>query len=73
MNLDRYQVQNLWEQINRTNKKQIAVGVDRSENWTFFILPLFCLAFLENKKNGLYHFMLWRIRELLGRAGFEPA
>lgn len=32
MNLDRYQVQNLREQINRTNKKQIAVGMDRSEN-----------------------------------------
>lgn len=76
MNLGPYQGQNLWEQINRTNKKQIAVGMDRSENWTFFcILPYFCLAFLENKiqKNGLYRFMLWRISELLGRAGFEPA
>lgn len=54
MNLDRYQGQNLWEQINRTNKKQIAVGMDRSENWTFCILPYFCLAFMENKiqKNG---------------------
>lgn len=39
MNLDHYQGQNLWEQINRTNKKQIAVGMDISENWTFFILP----------------------------------
>lgn len=49
--------------------------MDRSENWTFCILPYFCLAFMENKiqKNGLYHFMLGRIRELLGRAGFEPA
>lgn len=28
MNLERYQGQNLWEQINRTNKKQIAVGMD---------------------------------------------
>ena len=39
MNLDRYQGQNLWEQISRTNKKQITVGMDISENWTFFILP----------------------------------
>lgn len=76
MNLDRYQVQNLWEQINRTNKKQIAVGMDISENWTFFILILpyfFCLAFLENKIQKNRHFLLWRISELLGRAGFEPA
>lgn len=58
MNLDRYQGQNLWEQINRTNKKQIAVGMDRSENWTFCILPYFCLAFLENKIQKMGYIIL---------------
>lgn len=57
--------------------------MDISENWTFFfILPSFFLFGFSGKENKLEkkikkkkngHFMLWRISELLGRAGFEPA
>ena len=59
MNLDRYQVQNLWEQINRTNKKQIAVGMDISENWTFLFLffPTFFVWLFwktKYKKMGIF-------------------
>lgn len=60
MNLGPYQGQNLWEQINRTNKKQIAVGMDRSENWTFFFVffPIFVWLFWKTKYKKMGYIVL---------------
>ena len=69
MNLGPYQGQNLWEQINRTNKKQIAVGMDRSENWTFFLyssLFLFGFSGKQNKKKWVISFYVMADQRIIG-------
>lgn len=59
MNLDRYQGQNLWEQINRTNKKQIAVGMVRKLDFFYSSLIFFLFGFSgkQNTKKWVFYGM----------------
>lgn len=52
MNLYRYQDHNLWEQINRANKKEIAAGIYQKIFFYSFV------SGISGKQNGLYHFIV---------------